>query len=97
LINPFSFTLDDGTRIPANTVWVFTITSNFLYIYIIYDNLMIFSRRIEKIRLLEDEEFRDIRFSFNNSNYYYICTTKRIFKLHMTKPFYPFASVTYKR
>lgn len=97
LINPFSFTLDDGTRIPANTLWVFTITSNFLYIYIIYDNLMIFSRRIEKVKLLDDEEFRDIRFSFNNSNYYYICTTRRIFKLHMTKPFYPFASVTYKR
>lgn len=104
-VNPFSFTLDDGTRIPKSSMWVLTATTNFFYIYVIYDNFMIFSRRIEKINLikgenyegLEDEEFKSIRFSFTNSNYYYICTSRRIFKFHLTKPFFPFASLTYKK
>lgn len=96
-VNPFSFTISDGTRIPKNSLWVFTTTSNFFYIYIIYDNLMVFSRRIEKVNLMDDEEYKTVKFSFTNSNYYYICTSKRIFKLHLTKPFYPFATISYKR
>jgi hypothetical protein len=86
-------------------MWVLTATTNFFYIYIIYDNLMIFSRRIEKIHLvkgekykdLKDEEFKSIKFSFTNSNYYYICTSRRIFKFHLSKPFFPFAALSYKK
>ena len=42
-----------------------------------------------------DEEFKSVKFSFTNSNYYYLATTKRVYKLHLSKPFYPFASLSY--
>lgn len=42
-----------------------------------------------------DEEFKSVKFSFTNSNYYYLCTSKRVYKIHLSKPFYPFASMSY--
>jgi hypothetical protein len=52
------------------------------------------------LELLKDkytwnEEFKSVKFSFTNSNYYYIATTKRVYKLHLSKPHYPFASLSY--
>lgn len=48
-----------------------------------------------KDKFMWDEEFKSVKFSFTNSNYYYLCTTKRVYKLHLSKPFYPFASLSY--
>lgn len=46
---------------------------------------------------MDDEYIKSVSFSQNNSNYYFICTTKRIYKFHLTKPFYPFGSFVYDK
>lgn len=99
-INPYSFTLDDGTVLPPNSLWIFATSTNFLYVHVINDDGLQYSTRIEKLTLLKDkymwdEEFKSVKFSFTNSNYYYICTTKRVYKLHLSKPSFPFASLSY--
>lgn len=99
-INPYSITLDDGTEIGKNSLWVFSVAGESLYLTIVSNGLCVFSKRIQRIHLIKhkyewDEKFKSVKFSFNNSNYYYICTTKRIYKLHLSKPNYPFASLSY--
>lgn len=98
-INPYSFTLSDGTKLEPNSLWIFSTTENNLYVHIITDKVN-YSHRIEKIKLLKDrymwdEEFKSVKFSFSDSNYYYLSTTKRVYKLHLSKPYYPFASLSY--
>ena len=46
---------------------------------------------------LGEETIVSVKFSLTNSNYYYVCTNRRIFKLHLTKPFFPFATINYKK
>ena len=99
-INPYSFTMQDGTVVPPNSLWVFSTTGSNLFVTVVTDNRVVYSHRIENISLLKDkymwdEEFKSVKFSFCNSNYYYICTTKRVYKLHLSKPDYPFASLSY--
>lgn len=99
-INPYEFTLDDGTVLKPNSLWVFSVGASDMFVHIIDSDSMVYSKRIEKIRLLKDEfmwdeQFKSVKFSFTNSNYYYITTSKRIYKLHLSKPFYPFASLSY--
>lgn len=99
-INPYSFTLSDGTKLPPNTLWVFTSTTNYFHIHILADDKLVYSHSIDKIEILEDkymwhEQFKAVKFSFTDSNYYYLCTTKRVYKLHLSKPTYPFASLSY--
>lgn len=69
-------------------------------ITVISDGKQVYYKAIEKIKFIEDEyswdeEFKSVKFSFTNSNYYYICTTKRVYKLHLSKPYYPFGSLSY--
>lgn len=99
-INPYSFTLSDGTKLPPNTLWVFTSTTNYFYVHVLDDNRVVYSHRIDRIEILDDkymwdEKFKSVKFSFGDSNYYYLCTTKRVYKIHLSKPTYPFASLSY--
>lgn len=98
-INPYSFTLTDGTKLKPNSLWVFSTTENYLHVHIVSDDTT-YSHKFEKIKLLKDkykwdEEFKSVKFSFTDSNYYYLSTTKRVYKLHLSKPYYPFASLSY--
>lgn len=99
-INPYAFTMDDGTVLPPNTLWIFTTTGTSLFVHVLDDVGVRYSHRIDKLTLLKDkymwdEEFKSAKFSFTNSNYYYISTSKRVYKLHLNKPHYPFASLSY--
>lgn len=99
-INPYKFTLDDGTELNPNSLWIFASTGTHMYVHILDGKNVAYSHRIEKLEFLKDkymwdEEFRSVKFSFTDSNYYYLSTTKRVYKLHLSKPFYPFASLSY--
>lgn len=99
-INPYAFKMEDGTILEPNSLWIFTTTGHNLHLHIISNNRVVYSHRIENLELLEDkfmwdEEFKSVKFSFCDSNYYYLCTTKRVYKLHLSKPHYPFASLSY--
>ena len=99
-INPYAPTLDDGTKLDPGSLWVFSTSGESLFVSVVVGNKTVYQRQIEKIQLLEDqytwdEEFKSVKFSFTNSNYYYISTTKRVYKLHLSKPAYPFASLSY--
>ena len=79
---------------------MFSTSGTGLFVSVVSNNKTVYHRQIEKIQLLEDqytwdEEFKSVKFSFTNSNYYYISTTKRVYKLHLSKPAYPFASLSY--
>ncbi len=99
-INPYAITMDDGTKLNPNTLWIFTTTGTSLHVHILDGRRIVYSKRIQKLEFLKDkfmwdEEFKSVKFSFTNSNYYYLATTKRVYKLHLSKPFYPFASLSY--
>ena len=99
-VNPYAPTLDDGTKLEPGSLWIFSTSGTGLYVSVVSNNQTVYFRQIEKIQLLKDqytwdEEFKSIKFSFTNSNYYYISTTKRVYKLHLSKPAYPFASLNY--
>ena len=99
-VNPYAPTLDDGTKLEPGSLWVFSTSGTGLFVSVVSNNKTVYHRQIEKIQLLEDqytwdEEFKSVKFSFTNSNYYYISTTKRVYKLHLSKPAYPFASLSY--
>ena len=71
-----------------------------MYVHVLNGKNVAFSHRIDKLEMLKDkftwnEEFKSVKFSFTNSNYYYLSTTKRVYKLHLSKPYYPFASLSY--
>ena len=96
-INPYTFKMENGQLLPKNTLWVFSTNEKYIYVSVIYENTVLYSRRLQKIKLLDDEYIKSVSFSQNNSNYYFICTTKRIYKFHLTKPFYPFGSFVYDK
>ena len=98
-VNPYIVNLNDSL-ISANSLWVVYCSKNKIYISILDNGDEIFTRQLEHISLLNDEytwdeEVRSIQFSKNNSNYFYINTNKRIYKLHASNPAYPFASLSY--
>lgn len=99
-INPYTFKLDDGTVIEPNSLWIFASTGSHMYVHILNGKNVAYSHRISKLEMLKDkymwdEEFKSVKFSFTNSNYYYLSTTKRVYKVHLSKPYYPFASLSY--
>lgn len=99
-INPYSPMLEDGTKLAPGSLWVFSTSGVGLYVTVISEDRVVYFKQIEKIELLQDkytwdEEFKSVKFSFTNSNYYYISTTKRVYKCHLSKPIYPFASLSY--
>lgn len=98
-VNPYAFELN-GEKLEPNSLWVFSTSGTGLYVTVISNDSPVYFKQIDKIELLEDkytwdEEFKSVKFSFTNSNYYYISTTKRIYKVHLSKPTYPFASLSY--
>jgi len=71
-----------------------------MYVHILNGKNVAYSHRIDKLEFLKDkymwdEDFKSVKFSFTNSNYYYLATSKRVYKIHLSKPFYPFASLSY--
>lgn len=99
-INPYSFVMEDGTKLSPNSLWIFSTTGTSMYVHVIDENHVAYSHRIDKLEMLYDkfmwkEQFKSIKFSFTNSNYYYLATTKRVYKIHLSKPYYPFASLSY--
>lgn len=99
-INPYSPTLEDGTKLEPGSLWIFSVSNEALYVSVISGTKTVYSTKIDKIQLLKDEftwdeEFKSVKFSFTNSNYYYISTTKRVYKIHLSRPAYPFASLSY--
>ena len=96
-INPYTFKMENGQLLPKNTLWVFSTNEKYIYVSVIYENTVLYSRRLQKIKLLDGEYIKSVSFSQNNSNYYFICTTNRIYKFHLTKPFYPFGSFVYDK
>ena len=96
-INPYTFKMENGQLLPKNTLWIFSTNEKYIYVSVIYENTVLYSRRLQKIKLLEGEYVKSVSFSQNNSNYYFICTTNRIYKFHLTKPFYPFGSFVYDK
>lgn len=99
-VNPYPVTLEDGTRVGKDSLWVFSVLSSNLYLSIIDNDSIVSYGQIEDIRLLDDkyswaEEFKNIEFSSANSNHYYIATTKRVYKLQTSRPYYPLGSLGY--
>ena len=99
-INPYSFKMSNGVTISPNSLWVFSSTGSSLYVTVISDDRVAYSHRIQRIDLLDDkytwkQQFKSVKFSFCDSNYYYLSTTKRVYKLHLSNPSYPFASLSY--
>ena len=102
-VNPYSITMEDGTELEKNTLWIFSVSGTHIYVTVIdSSNSTVYAKQIDKIDLVKDkytwdEEFKSVNFSFTNSNYYYLCTNKRVYKFHLSKPLYPFASLSYFR
>lgn len=99
-INPHPLIINGQTIAPSNSLWIFSTSTNYLYINVYDGEKIVYTKMIEKIELLKDkfmwdQQFKSVKFSFTNSNYYYICTTKRVYKLHVSNPTYPFASLGY--
>lgn len=99
-INPYAFELEDGTKLDPNSLWIFASSGSSMYVHILNGKNVAYSHRIDKLEFLKDkymwdEDFKSVKFSFTNSNYYYLATSKRVYKIHLSKPFYPFASLSY--
>ena len=98
-INPCGCIVN-GKKIKPNSLWIATSNHNRIYISILSEDIVIDYGQIEDISLQQDrftweEEVRVLVFSKSNSNYFYLNTNKRIYKLHTSKPYYPFATMTY--
>lgn len=98
--NPYSFRLEDGTILPKNSVWIFSVLSNRFFLSILIDDKVVYYGQIEALKISDDsytwnEEIRSVRFSTANSNYYYFSTSKRVYKFHASTPLWPFASLSY--
>lgn len=98
-INPHSCVIN-GIEISAGSLWIASVLSNRIFLSILEKDIVKFYGQIEDISLIQDkdswvEEVRNIKFSQAHSNYLYLSTTKRIYKLHVSNPLYPFASLNY--
>ena len=98
-VNPFPCIIND-TALEKNSLWILSVVGTRMNISILENDIVKVYGQIEDITLLQDEqswleEVRGIYFSQNHSNYFYLNTSKRLYKFHVSKPFYPFASVSY--
>lgn len=98
-INPYPCNIN-GTEISNNSVWIVSVLGTRIFISVLDKDIVKFYGQIEDINLLQDdeswlEEIRSIQFSETHSNYFYLNTTKRIYKLHVSNPLYAFASLSY--
>lgn len=98
-VNPHSCIIN-GKEIPAESLWIVSVHSKRIHISVLAEDIVMAYGQIEDISLISDkyswlEEIRGINFSQTNSNYFYLNTNKRVYKLHVSAPFYPFASISY--
>lgn len=98
-INPFACRINE-IDIKANSLWIASVLGTRMFISVLEDDIVKVYGQIEDISLLENEyswleEIRGIHFSKAHSNYFYLSTTKRVYKFHVSQPFYPFASLSY--
>lgn len=98
-INPHSCIID-GIEIAANSLWIASVMGTRIFLSVLEKDIVKFYGQIEDISLIQDtnswvEEVRSIKFSQTHSNYFYLNTSKRIYKLHVSNPLYPFASLSY--
>lgn len=98
-INPHSCIIND-THIAANSLWIASVLGNRIFLSVLEKDIVKFYGQIEDISLIDDknswvEEVRSLKFSQTHSNYLYLNTSKRIYKLHVSNPLYPFASLSY--
>lgn len=98
-INPYPCNIND-TQIKANSIWIASAQGTSIFLTILEDDIVKVHGRIEDINLLQNdyswvEEVRGIVFSETHSNYFYLNTTKRVYKFHVSKPFSPYASLGY--
>ncbi len=73
-INPYKMLLSDGTELTVGSLWVFSVNGTALYVTVLDGGNVLYHSKIAKISLLEDaytwdEEFKNVEFSVNNSNY----------------------------
>lgn len=98
-VNPHSCIINNK-EIPAESLWIVSVLNKRIFISVLYEDIVMAYGQIEDISLISDkyswlEEVRGINFSQTNSNYFYLNTNKRVYKFHVSTPFYPFASISY--
>lgn len=98
-VNPYPCTIN-GIDIKKDSVWIASVLGTRMFISVLEDDIVKVYGQIEDINLLQDEytwleEIRGINFSETHSNYFYLNTSKRVYKFHVSQPFYPFASINY--
>ena len=98
-INPHSCVIN-GIEIASNSLWIASILGTRIFLSVLEKDIVKFYGQIEDISLIQDknswvEEVRSLKFSQTHSNYLYLNTSKRIYKLHVSNPLYPFASLSY--
>lgn len=71
-----------------NLLYVITKATKSVKLYIINDSFITDAVYDLSISLKENELIRNIEFSFNDSNYFYICTTFSIYKCLVNRPEY---------
>jgi hypothetical protein len=99
-VNPYKVTLNNGTKLAKDSVWIFSVLGTSLFLSIIVGNEVVSYGKIQDIKMLSSryswtEEIKNIKFSASNSNYYYIATTKRVYKLHVSNPYLPIGALSY--
>ena len=72
----------------SNLLYVVTKATKSVKLYIINDSFITDAVYDLSISLKENELIRNIEFSFNDSNYFYICTTFSIYKCLVNRPEY---------
>lgn len=94
---PYTFTLDDGTVIPPDSLWVVSQSTNHVYLTIMSSDKQVFHQQLHKVVLTDDstgvwtEKAKTIQFSYSDSSYYYLITTNKVYKFHTSRPSEPLA------
>lgn len=71
-----------------NLLYVITKAANTVKLYIVNDSFTISAIYNLSINLKENELIKNIEFSFNDNNYFYICTTFNVYKCLINRPEY---------
>lgn len=98
-VNPYPCKIN-GTDIAHNSIWIVSAVNKRIYISVLEEDEVKFYGQVENVMFIENsdswtEEVRAIEFSEANSNYFYLNTSKRIYKFHVSNPLYPYASLSY--
>jgi hypothetical protein len=99
-VNPYPLTLENGTKVNKDSLWVFSVDGNNVFLSIIDDSGVVSYGQIKDIHLLKDkyswtEEIKNVEFSQCNSNHYYLATTKRVYKIQTSKPYTAIGTLNY--